>query len=97
MTRDEAAQILELLTGERRDAAAIRRAWAAAIKANHPDTGTMHVNCFRFSIEKLTKARDFLLQGAEEQNNACKVCGGRGKVRGRWGEHTCHVCKGAKL
>jgi DnaJ-class molecular chaperone len=71
----------------------VREAWALAVKAAHPDTGASPVRAAAV-IEKLTEARDLLLNALAGADLACKLCGGTGKVRATLGARDCTACNG---
>lgn len=75
----------------------VKKAWAAAVTAAHPDTeGNWHVRPTDAAtqIATLTTARDLLLSVIAGSDRACKLCKGLGKVRGRFGARDCIACKG---
>lgn len=65
----------------------VRAAYAAAVKAEHPDHGGEGTR-----LQLLKDARDTLL--CPSDIGSCKLCRGAGKVRGRFGAQACTACKG---
>lgn len=76
---------------------AVRAAYAAALKAAHPDHGG-DAETAASRIKHIVKARDTLLalftKETEEKFPACIQCGGRGTVPGAFGARTCSACDG---
>lgn len=62
-------------------------AYARAVFKNHPDHGGDGTQ-----LASLKLARDTLL--SHRDIPACKMCGGSGKVRARFGAQTCTGCEG---
>lgn len=87
MQKSKAMALLNIVEGY--DAAAVRAAYARAVKQAHPDTGTPGV-----PIQDLQMARDVLLASGPESHRACAMCHGRGKTRGRMGWRSCSACGG---
>lgn len=69
-------------------------AWRAACKANHPDTVDTAKARIVWTIDHLTMAKKTLLDDLEGADLACKLCGGSGKVRAKFGVATCNQCRG---
>ena len=67
---------------------AVRAAFAAAVKAAHPDVGGAGGD-----FAALTEARDALINMAQDEVY-CGQCNGKGVVRGRFGAVTCKGCDG---
>lgn len=73
----------------------IGAAWKRAVRAAHPDAGGAG------DVAELGRARDKLLSDADiydralancGKNTSCKMCGGQGTVRGRFGAIPCTSC-----
>jgi DnaJ-class molecular chaperone len=75
-------------------------AWRNAVKSHHPDTAELRE--FEagdklgqvVTIDTLTKAKKFLLDGIMGADFACGTCGGSGRVPGKLGLRECATCKG---
>ena len=93
MTPARALEILGLQPGA--TAAEVRAAFAACVKATHPDTRKKLVEDEIYpEIVELMDARGTLLTAIEDANNACKACNGVGKVRVVVGWRRCGACGG---
>jgi DnaJ-class molecular chaperone len=71
--------------------ATVRKAYAQAVMADHPDRGGDGT-----LISRLQLARDVLLgivPGAF--GTPCNLCKGVGKIRARFGVQTCTACEGS--
>lgn len=91
MTPEQALVVLKLSPGEMNSARSVRAAFARCVKTAHPDTcGASPVP----TISTYQGARDVLLERIASQNNACKLCGGVGKVRAGMGWRSCSACDG---
>ena len=93
---DAAAKLLSLLPEEINSLRSVKAAFARGARECHPDTGQYkgfgaetHAR-----INELQMARDVLIERIASQNNACKLCSGRGKVRSGMGWRSCGACGG---
>lgn len=70
----------------------VRRAYAAAVMADHPDHGGTGAR-----LATLQEARDAMIMAPELQSavSPCVLCHGVGKTRGRFGAQTCTACGGS--
>lgn len=96
MNHNDALSVLGLTWDEGEDRAAVKAAWARYAKEAHPDTNTNELSTDESAaqISKLTEARETLLAHIGGTENACKLCKGTGKVRGRLGAQDCGACRG---
>jgi len=69
--------------------ATIRAAYTKRCREVHPDTGDGSV-----PIQDLRAAFNLLSADVATQNNACALCCGTGKVRGKIGMQACSACEG---
>lgn len=87
------------------DVAAVRRAFTIGVKLAHPDTAQEYANqqhaikavgeeVVMRSMAELKQARDLLINHLEGRKPRCKMCGGSGKQRSRFGSSDCTSCKG---
>lgn len=94
MTPAQATALLGIPDGEL-TADAVRGAFNRRVKEVHPDGGDPSVyGAAASEILSLKQARTLLLEQVENQNNACALCCGTGKVRGRIGTQGCSACEG---
>lgn len=84
----DACAYLDLELAQAGNHEVVRRAYAARVKANHPDHGGNGS-----LLATLKAARDTLLCHVEVA--PCKLCKGSGKVRFRFGVQTCTACGGS--
>jgi hypothetical protein len=93
LSRRSALAILSLRDPVTR--AEIESAWKRAVRAAHPDAGGAG------DIAELSRARDKLLSDDDVyanalancgKNTSCKMCGGQGTVRGKFGATPCTSC-----
>lgn len=87
MHRLQALRVLSL-SGEP-DEAAIRDAYAKAVRAAHPDTGSAGGD-MAATLRKCKAARDALLRGLSDKITTCTSCQGVGIVR----NVRCPFCNG---
>lgn len=92
MTPAQAIALLGLPDGPL-TADAVRSAFAKRVKCVHPDSAAETATVI-VAVSTLKTARDVLLQEITNQNNACALCCGTGKVRGRIGMQGCSACEG---
>jgi hypothetical protein len=94
MNPARARELLGLLAAET-SVRSIRAAFARRCRECHPDTARFDVPQDRVTaVGVLQQARDVLLEVAASANRACKLCGGRGRVRGALGVRSCSACAG---
>lgn len=98
MNPARARELLGLLAAET-SVRSIRAAFARRCRACHPDTNQFEaaqekLGSVLVGIAQLQQARDVLLEAAAGANRACKLCGGRGRVRGALGVRSCSACAG---
>lgn len=95
MSRLKALTILGLAGAhaDELDSAAVKMAYAKAVKANHPDTSAEKP---QHSMAELQEAKDVLLQNVTDAGKkiVCPLCKGRGMVPGKFGARKCESCKG---
>lgn len=77
MNTSDAARVLGLTLPV--DEAAVRKAFASAVKGAHPDTGGAAI----VSMETLKTARDVLIAKANGFKPLCPLCASTGVVRSR--------------
>lgn len=90
MTPIQAIALLGLPDGPL-TADAVRSAFVNQVKETHPDTLN---GAGKPDLARLKMARDMLMNEIATQNNACALCCGTGKVRGRIGMQGCSACEG---
>lgn len=70
-------------------------AWRKALLDVHPDTAPpAGLTGETRTVDQLTTAKKTLLDGLAGDDLACKLCGGSGKVRAKFGVATCNQCRG---
>lgn len=69
-------------------AAQVRKHYANAVMADHPDRGGPGT-----LIGQLKRARDALM--CQHEVSPCVLCKGRGRVQSRFGAQTCTACEGS--
>lgn len=97
MNRVEALKLLGLdkaipdLTSE-----IVQAAFRARAKLAHPDTAESagESNLTRFDAHALTMAKKVLLDSLQGTDLCCRLCKGRGMVRGNMGFRKCVACEG---
>lgn len=97
MKRDEALRILELdrampdLTPD-----IVQEAFRRLVKLSHPDTAGSagESNLTHLTVDQLTEAKKVLLESLQGTDLYCRLCKGRGSVRGNMGVRKCVACGG---
>lgn len=99
MTPDQAAAALGLLPEEVNSLRSVKAAFARCVMAAHPD-GKVSAEAWGVvvpghTITAFKQARDVLIGRIANQNNACALCRGVGRVRAGMGWRRCAACEGS--
>lgn len=97
MDRNKALEILGLsqalpdLTSD-----IVQAAFRSKVKLAHPDTAESRgeSNLTHYTVQELTMAKKRLLESLQGTDLCCRLCKGRGMVRGNMGFRKCVACEG---